>query len=65
MTSGINRLKGQNLVGAYSEFKLAYAINPDNQELNELLLETLYSLCESDTTYCSDLDALLSKSIAE
>lgn len=63
MKSGVNRLKGQNLVGAYSEFKLAYNINPNHQELNELMLQTLHSLCEDENTYCRDLDVLLSKSL--
>lgn len=63
--SGVNRLGHQNLVGAYSEFKLAYHINPNHRELNDMMLQTLYSLCEDDISYCDDLNDLLAKSIAD
>ncbi|WP_299335321.1 hypothetical protein [uncultured Psychroserpens sp.] len=63
MNSGISRLRGQNFVGAYSEFKLAHAIYPEDKTVNELLLQTLYSLCEEDQTYCSEMDQFLKVSL--
>lgn len=63
MNSGTSRLRRQNFVGAYSEFKLAHAIYPEDKTVNELLLQTLYSLCEEDQTYCSEMDQMLSKSL--
>ncbi|MDG5491872.1 hypothetical protein [Psychroserpens sp. SPM9] len=59
--SGIRRLHGNNLKGAYSEFKLAQAIYPEHEALNQLMIETLTVLCEDDNGYCDELDALLSK----
>lgn len=46
MDSGKYRLESNKLLGAYSEFKLAYDINPDDDELNQLMLETLITLCD-------------------
>lgn len=63
MKSGMNRLRVNNAVGAYSEFKLAYNINPDNEKLNQLLIETLSVLCKNENTYCNDLDVVLSNSL--
>jgi len=61
MRSGLTRLKSNNLVGAYSEFKLAYSIYPDNEEINRLITETVSSLCMDNNTYCDDLDRILSQ----
>lgn len=54
--SGKNRLENSNIFGAYSEFKLAYKINQEHRELNQLLIETLSILCYNDTNYCNELD---------
>lgn len=62
INSGKSRLISNNLKGAYSEFKLAHAIYPENEELNTLMIETLSVLCKDENAYCSDLDAILSKS---
>ena len=63
MLSGMRRLKSQNLEGAYSEFKLAYAIYPEHEQLHQLLTETLSALCKDGNSYCNDLDVLLSQSL--
>ncbi|WP_299274945.1 hypothetical protein [uncultured Psychroserpens sp.] len=63
ISSGIQRLKRNNLTGAYSEFKLAYAIYPKNEKLQQLLIETLSALCEDANTYCADLDKMLNQSL--
>ncbi len=54
--SGKKRLLSNNILGAYSEFNLAYKINPKNDELNQLLVETLSILCTKDIEYCNKLD---------
>jgi len=61
INSGVSRLRQDNLIGAYSEFKLAYNIYPKNEKLNQLLIETLSILCENNNSYCSDLDDILRK----
>ncbi|WP_179007911.1 hypothetical protein [Winogradskyella forsetii] len=58
LKSGKWRLKKGRISGAYSEFKLAYAIQPENEELNELLLETLEILCYDRGTDCEDFELL-------
>ncbi|MBF8149967.1 hypothetical protein ITJ86_08655 [Winogradskyella sp. F6397] len=55
LKSGKWRLNKGRISGAYSEFKLAYAIKPDNVELNALLLETLEILCLDYNRHCDDL----------
>ncbi|WP_242204568.1 hypothetical protein [Aestuariivivens insulae] len=60
MNSGKNRLQGNRVYDAYSEFKLAQVIYPKNKELNQLLIETLSILCETNNNYCVELDDLLS-----
>lgn len=59
INSGTNQLKQDNITGAYSEFLLAYEIYPNNEELYQLLIETLSILCEDDKVYCKDLDILM------
>ncbi|MFD2917837.1 hypothetical protein [Psychroserpens luteus] len=59
MNSGMNRLRANNLVGAHSEFKLAKAIYPNDDTVNQLLIETLVGLCDDNNTYCVELDDLL------
>ena len=54
--SGISRFHARNYEGAYSEFKLAYNINPNNAELNDFLEETLFLLCFDQNKHCEDLD---------
>ncbi|GAA4969873.1 hypothetical protein [Algibacter aquimarinus] len=54
--SGKKRLISNNIIGAYSEFNLAYQIKPNNEELNQLLIETLSILCDKNTDYCDDLN---------
>ncbi len=62
MNSGKGRLKHNNIIGAYSEFNLAYNIKPENEELNQILIETLSILCENDIKYCNKLNTHLSLS---
>jgi hypothetical protein len=57
--SGKNRLRERRILGAYSEFKLAYSIYPNNIEIQQLLNETLSILCEDNSDYCNELDKLL------
>jgi len=52
LKSGKSRLHKGRISGAYSEFKLAYAIKPDHKELNALLLETLEILCLDYNRHC-------------
>ena len=59
--SGKNRLLDNRALDAYKEFKLAYAIFPQNEELNQLLIETLSTLCKKNSIYCKELDMLLLK----
>ncbi|WP_452597641.1 hypothetical protein [Pontimicrobium sp. MEBiC01747] len=59
MESGISRLHNNNVLGAYSEFKLAYKIYPENEKLKQLIIETASVLCAKEETYCNDLDNYL------
>ncbi|WP_158851137.1 hypothetical protein [Algibacter sp. L1A34] len=59
VNSGENRLRTNQIKMAYSEFKLAYNINSENKELNQLMIETLSILCSNDNKYCDELDAIL------
>ncbi len=59
LNSGKKRLLSNNVLGAYSEFNLAYNIKSDNKELNQLLIETLSILCSQDIEYCDDLDGVM------
>ncbi len=61
MKSGIWRFDKQNYNGAYSEFKLAYAIRPDDEKLNDYLFKTLNVLCLENNSYCEELDVLYFK----
>lgn len=54
--SGKRRLKSRNLVGAYSEFKLAYNLRPNDIELKQLLLETITLLCDKNESFCSEYE---------
>jgi hypothetical protein len=63
MKAGENRWIENNLVGAYSEFKLVQAISPNDENVNQLLIETLVALCEDDTKYCRELDIILTSSL--
>lgn len=56
LKSGKRRLLSNNIVGAYSEFNLAYNIRPESEELNQLLIETLSILCSEREKYCDKLD---------
>ena len=59
LRSGKNRLLSNNILGAYSEFNLAYNIKPKDKELNQLMIETLGILCVNEEKYCSELDDLM------
>lgn len=59
MNSGKKRLKNGNLIGAYSEFKLAKAIFPKHKRLNQLFLETTTSLCLNKGLYRKYLDTII------
>lgn len=63
MASGKERLKMNQIHGAYSEFKLAYKIYPNSKELHDYLAETLLVLCEKDQKYCSDLNVFLQEGL--
>lgn len=58
MSSGKKRVLIQNYSGAFSEFKLAKAIKPNNSEVNLLLLEVISLLCEKNEEYCKEFDDL-------
>ena len=60
VNSGENRLKKHEILGAYSEFKLAHNINSQNNELNHTMIETLSILCVENNNFCSELDTMLS-----
>lgn len=60
INSGKKRLQNNNTSGAYSEFRLAKAIYPKNDEVNQLLIETLSILCNTSDDHCQELDELLS-----
>lgn len=59
LNSGKLHLKRNNISGAYSEFILAYKVNPNNKKLNQLLIETLSILCKKDISYCAELNGFL------
>ncbi|TYA71811.1 hypothetical protein [Seonamhaeicola marinus] len=59
VSSGKTRLSQNRVIGAYSEFKLAYAINSKDKALNDLILQTLTILCENNNKFCEELDAML------
>ncbi|WP_299887843.1 hypothetical protein [uncultured Lacinutrix sp.] len=59
LNSGISRLSNNNVHGAYSEFVLAHKINPDNDQVINLLIETTNILCEEDIYYCNELEKFL------
>ena len=63
INSGKERLKTDNVLGAYSEFKLACNIYPKREELQQLIAETLSILCERNQKYCNELDDFLNKGI--
>jgi len=58
LKSGKWRLNKGRISGAYSEFKLAYAIRPNDKELNKLLLETLEILCLDYNRHCENYNEL-------
>ncbi len=58
--SGKRRLSRGNLEGAYKEFVLAYAIQSNHEELNQLLVETSGALCHENNIYCQKLERHLS-----
>ena len=55
MKSGKYRLENKNYKGAYSEFKLAQAIYPDNIEVEELLKDTVIYTCYNYGLNCNEL----------
>jgi len=63
LKSGISRLENNNIIGAYSEFKLAHNIYPYHDKLNQILIETLIGLCEDENKYYDDLDVILHSSL--
>lgn len=63
INSGEQRLKRNQIIGAYSEFKLAYTIKPNDEKVNQLLLETLSVLCVDGNNYCIELDKVLNSSL--
>lgn len=58
LSSGKERLLDNNIIGAYSEFKLAYKIEPNNEALKALFIETLSILCVENNSYCDELDKI-------
>ncbi len=58
MNSGRKRFIGGAYKSAYSEFKLAYDIKPNNEEVKSLIHEILVLLCQDDKHYCKELDDL-------
>ncbi|MCC1484167.1 hypothetical protein [Winogradskyella immobilis] len=58
MKSGKERLERFLIKDAYSEFKLAYKLFPEDEELKKYLFETLSILCKKENAYCLELDQL-------
>lgn len=58
MKSGKHRLENQNYKGAYSEFKLAQAIYPENIDVEELLKETVIFTCYNHGLNCKELNRI-------
>ncbi|WP_132703600.1 hypothetical protein [Winogradskyella wandonensis] len=56
INSGKRRFDNGNSLGAYSEFKLAYAIYPDNQEVKELLKGTAIITCYNYGKHCEEVN---------
>ncbi len=56
LNSGKGRIYRNDIVGAYSELKLAYKIDSTDKELNQLIIETLSILCSQNNEYCNELD---------
>lgn len=59
VNSGESRLRKNEISGAYAEFKLAHKINPKDEELNQLIIQTLSILCSENNSYCNALDTML------
>jgi hypothetical protein len=59
LNSGKSRLSKNNVSGAYSEFVLANKIDPKNENVVNLLIETTYILCTEDQRYCDALEHYL------
>lgn len=59
MKSAVYRLESNNLKSAHSELTLARAIYPTDENVNQLLIETLISLCDDNNTYCDELYVIL------
>ncbi len=59
MKSGKSRLQDNNVIGAYSEFKLAHNLCPKNKEAMDLLFNTTYILCANNNAFCKELDVLV------
>lgn len=59
--SGKSRLQNNNnnIIGTYSEFKLAHNLSPENKEAMNLLFNTTYILCENNNGFCQELDLLV------
>ncbi|WCO03318.1 hypothetical protein [Psychroserpens ponticola] len=63
MNSGKQRLKRNRVEEAYSDLKLAHDIKPNDEKINQLLIETLSILCVNDNNYCKALDRMLNCSL--
>jgi hypothetical protein len=63
MRAGQAQLMRDDLVAAYHEFLLAQKIKPKDEHLNQLILETLSSLCENENQFCGKLDDAMSKGL--
>lgn len=61
LKSGKKRLYHGQISGAYSEFKLAYKIRPNDEKLNQLLLETLEILCLEYGRSCNNYSKIKNK----
>ncbi len=59
MNSGKERLMAGYYDEAYYEFKLAYKIDPEDEELQSVIIETISILCSKDINYCKELDFYL------
>lgn len=59
LNSGKSRLSKNNVSGAYSEFVLANKIDPKNENVVNLLIQTTYILCIEDQRYCDALEQYL------
>ncbi len=59
LESGKMYLIQNDYEAAYSEFNLAYQINPKHKEIRALIVKSLSALCYQKDSYCDELDRMV------